>query len=468
MQDMTMRLLVCGVVMIASCSNVPNPAVCCSSADDCGSIGVPDESELICALGLVCHSHVCVLPPDAAPPECSQNADCSAAAPICGPNTTCVQCAASDQCSSVSPVCDQVENTCRGCQANDECSSLICTTDTGLCVVETAIVYASPMGSSTAACTQADPCSIQRAIAITDASRNTVRLAPGAYTGSIAVSNKGIILHGEGATLSSTQAPTIAVNDSGHLAIVGLVIANSMAGDDEGVLSCASINNVDVPRLQLQRVTIQGVKNGLTMRKCDAMVQTSILTTTGSGSTITADVGTTATVDRSSILGGGYTVLSTNSSLIRFSNSVIGAPTTGNDALFPLGGGIGISFSTVLNTRVTCAAGAASCSGNAPNGVCLENSIVANLTAGAPADSVTGSACSAIYSLLYPQSAAITGANNKLGMNPLLKDAPNGDVHLLAGSPAINAADPSAASSTDYDGVTRPMGASDMGAFESP
>jgi len=53
-------------------------------------------------------------------------------------------------------------------------------------------------------------------------------------------------------------------------------------------------------------------------------------------------------------------------------------------------------------------------------------------------------------------------------MNPLLKDAPNGDVHLLAGSPAINAADPSAASSTDYDGVTRPMGASDMGAFESP
>lgn len=466
-----MRMRMVGVTLVVAlssgCNNVPNPIVCCLSTDDCASIGIPEESEKTCGLGLVCREHECVLPPDAAPPECVENSDCTGATPFCSPDATCVQCTQSDQCSAISPVCDLTSRTCRGCGADAECTSLVCTIDTGVCLTETSIVYASPAGSSTAPCTKEDPCSIQRAIAIADSSRNTVRLAPGAYTGNLTVSNKSIMIRGDGATLSSTQAPTIAVNDAGRLDISGLVVMNSYNGGDAGVLSCASLNNVDVPRIQLERVTIDGVKNGLTMRKCDAVMRASLLRTSGSGSSIVADIGTTAFVDRSSVLGGGYTVLSVNSSLIRFSNSVIGAPVSGNDAFFPLGGGVGISFSTVFNTRVSCPSGASSCSGGTPNGVCLENSIVANLTAGAPVNSVTG-ACSASYTLVFPQATAIAGANNKLGMNPLLKDAANGDVHLLSGSPAINAADPSATNPTDFDGMPRPSGGvPDMGAFES-
>jgi hypothetical protein len=406
---------------------------------------------------------------DAAAPECAQDNDCSSPTPICSPSSTCVQCTTSDQCPITSPTCDDASNSCRGCGANDECSSQICTIDTGLCLVEATIAYASPTGSNTAACTQLDPCSIQRAVAITDSTRNTVRLAPGAYTGSITIVGKIISIVGEGATLTSTQVPTIAVNDSGRLNATGLVVVNSVNGDDEGVLSCASINNVDVPRIQLDRVTIQGVRNGLTMRKCDAAVRASTIKTTGSGNTIAADVGTTATIDRSSVVGGGYVVLSTGASLVRFSNSIIGSPTAGNDGFFPLGGGVGISFSTVINARVVCGGGAASCAGGSPNGVCLDNAIVANMIGSAPADSVSGAACSASYTLVYPQSASIAGSSNKLGMNPLLKDVANGDVHLLAGSPAIDAADPAATISTDFGGSHRPSGlASDMGAFESP
>ncbi len=46
-------------------------------------------------------------------------------------------------------------------------------------------------------------------------------------------------------------------------------------------------------------------------------------------------------------------------------------------------------------------------------------------------------------------------------------DAAGGDFHLMAGSPAIDAADPAATLMLDYDGVLRPQGAGrDMGAFE--
>jgi len=43
----------------------------------------------------------------------------------------------------------------------------------------------------------------------------------------------------------------------------------------------------------------------------------------------------------------------------------------------------------------------------------------------------------------------------------------NGDFHLVMGSPAINAADPSATELIDYDGTARPLGSGrDIGAFE--
>jgi hypothetical protein len=54
-----------------------------------------------------------------------------------------------------------------------------------------------------------------------------------------------------------------------------------------------------------------------------------------------------------------------------------------------------------------------------------------------------------------------------LGMDPLFQSVATADYHLLPGSPAIDAADPAATLTTDFDGTARPQGAhSDMGAFE--
>jgi hypothetical protein len=52
-------------------------------------------------------------------------------------------------------------------------------------------------------------------------------------------------------------------------------------------------------------------------------------------------------------------------------------------------------------------------------------------------------------------------------MDPRFVNAAGGDFHLMTGSPAIDAADPAATLSTDYDGTARPQGAGrDLGAFE--
>jgi hypothetical protein len=126
-----------------------------------------------------------------------------------------------------------------------------------------------------------------------------------------------------------------------------------------------------------------------------------------------------------------------------------------------------VAFSTLINTTVKCATGTPVCKNGAAAGVCFDSSVIVNTTGGAPADTVTGSACVANYTIVFPQSTTLTGANNLIGINPLLANPGNGDYHLQMTSPAVDAADPAAVPSPDFDGTSRPQGTrSDMGAFE--
>jgi hypothetical protein len=69
--------------------------------------------------------------------------------------------------------------------------------------------------------------------------------------------------------------------------------------------------------------------------------------------------------------------------------------------------------------------------------------------------------------VLFPQNTPISGTN--IVMDPLLVDPLNHNFHLQSGSPAIDAAMPSAGldPTADLEGVIRPQGqAPDIGAFE--
>ena len=67
--------------------------------------------------------------------------------------------------------------------------------------------------------------------------------------------------------------------------------------------------------------------------------------------------------------------------------------------------------------------------------------------------------------IVTPQATYV--GMNTIVADPKFVDAANGDYHLSANSPAIDAADPAATDAIDFDGISRPQGAGrDIGAFE--
>ncbi|MBN1774628.1 MAG: VCBS repeat-containing protein [Deltaproteobacteria bacterium] len=67
----------------------------------------------------------------------------------------------------------------------------------------------------------------------------------------------------------------------------------------------------------------------------------------------------------------------------------------------------------------------------------------------------------------YPGCVEVSTREGNLEADPLLVDGPNGDLHLQAGSPAVDAGAAIPGLVADFDGTSRPQGAGiDVGAFE--
>jgi hypothetical protein len=160
-------------------------------------------------------------------------------------------------------------------------------------------------------------------------------------------------------------------------------------------------------------------------------------------------------------LNGGYSgVRITGNTTAVISNSIFrGQGVGGAVAYDQYATASSISFSTFYNTVVKCQDG--------PLVFDFSNNLFLNESSGAPTNTVTGNQCRHSYDMITPQATAPAGTNNVLGANPLFVNAAAGDFHLMALSPAIDAADSAATEATDFDGTARPQGAKrDVGAFE--
>ncbi len=162
-----------------------------------------------------------------------------------------------------------------------------------------------------------------------------------------------------------------------------------------------------------------------------------------------------------------------NSGILTVSNSTISGNELAGSLDILRGGGIANSGTATL-TNVTIAGNQASTSGggirNAPDAsITLINTIVANNIAG----NCDGSVISQGHNLSSDDSCGFTSPGDLSETDPRLGPlADNGGLTqthaLLAGSPAIDAADNAACPTQDQRGVARPQGdACDIGAYEA-
>jgi hypothetical protein len=475
-----MKGLFIPLIVLVGCTK-PNPNRCCNGEADCTAKDIPIGS--VCADGLVCRGDQCIAQ------LCTSSTQCDAAAPYCiaelcsetcsedahcpgfGEDPSegfcvagdCVACRDSASCPTSAPVCDA--GTCVGCNDNADCASDVCDVDTASCIDEQDVLYVDTSGSPTSDCTRGDRCSLVHAMAIASSTRNAIRLGSGGH-------NLGGM--GPAAPITVTiYGPGTLVGDGGAYDGATLRVRDAVWNGNAGTTNTAV--NLAMGTIDLRRVELNGYYNfiqtgNLTIR--DSKVRSTMPNTgplfalagevAGLGGA-TANRGSTLVIERSVVDGGDPAVNVGFSSSFQISNSVFlnqGA----NAGWFSVNGDAAntsaVRFSTFYNGILKC--------GTTGNGFFVSsNNIYVNARVGAPADTATGTRCTHSYDLVRPQATALAGFENLLGAQPQWVNPFSGDFHLESTSPAIDAADPAATETVDFDGTARPQGAGrDIGAFE--
>jgi subtilisin-like proprotein convertase family protein len=251
--------------------------------------------------------------------------------------------------------------------------------------------------------------------------------------------------------------------NSGAATVTGSDFIGNTAGDDGGGLRNFGTLTVTLSTVSGNSATVYGggVDNGSSAGPSGTLTVTRSLFT---GNASTADGGglynengtlaitnTTVSTNTASGNGGGVYNLST----LIVENATITDNTADNDANGSGDGG-GLYISGAANVRNTIIAG--------------------NTDTGAEAPDCSGAASSQGYNIVGSGTgcSGFTGSGDQVGVDPLLgpladNGGPTLSHTLLAGSPAINAADPVSCPATDQPGTTRPQGTQcDIGAVEKP
>ncbi len=379
----------------------------------------------------------------------------------------CRGCADSSDCSNPTPYCDVSNYECRGCRVDSECASTVCDLDAGTCTPPSEIVYASPAGLDTATCTQANPCSLNQAVALaaTNPSRSTVRMTPGDYVKSIVISAGTIKIVGTGATLAAQFMEGHQFLRGSDVSVRGLRFNLASGGMycGFGLVNTAALGGT----LRLRSVTIVPAnQHTLQLQGCVfSATDLSVPALDAFQPVVRSD--TEFTVDRSKfsqpvgdgmlVIGARITFTVTNSVFDNVYLSLDPRDQTGSTSR------VVFAFNTVVR-QGTLALGRSEPGNTGTFLTFIENNI---FVVGTGTDAIICAGCSLANNVINRQMTALPASN--LIVDPKLVDTVGRDFHLQAGSPAIDAAMPSLGITTDHDfeGNKRPQGPRmDIGAFE--
>ena len=478
-------LLTLGILLVAACSKT-NPAVCCTTASDCAAVGLKDPKG--CSDGLLCRGNQCIAE------TCATSADCDASAPYCasgscemmcmddsqcpgfGQDTSdtfcvsgaCVACRAGmNDCPTTAPVCDM--GTCRACTADSDCASAVCDVDSGMCVAEDQIRYAGPSGNDANACTHAAPCTITKALNLVDAQHLWVRMLPGSYMpATVSIVNTNVKLVATGATLLNAG---LSVGAQSDVDVRGLTVDASTQSVPITGIFCQPMNGA--ARLRLRAVRVQMNPNVSTAAALDSEALCNLQVSNSSffGLTQFADQ-SSSVIDRSRFEGywSVFANKANDSLTLHVTNSILVDPQLSPNLTPQVPGALSLYFAydTLYTNKSTTIL--ALCTGNG-SGVAATSTVFFDNIFYAPnafnAFAAT-SACTADTNVIYPEPPTVNSGTMAIVQDPKLVDPANGDFHLQAASPAIDAAKVTASDPpVDYDGTTRPQGTrDDIGAFE--
>lgn len=432
------------LLLLAGCTTRPNAAVCCETKTECAAIQVTDVRP--CSTG-VCVANQCEST------GCDGNEDCGGATTFCIDNT-CVGCDSDDACEASAPICDPTAHECRKCGNDPECASGVCDLGTGTCVDETAILFASPGGTTIDACTREMPCSLAHAISRVDATRPYIEMTPGVYTTGGTLSAKAATIVADDATLRVVDVDDeLKVRDGASVTIRHLKLRTS-AGNYLTPINCLQ-SSVDAFNLDAIGAGIQADDCASVKVSSSRFVESGIAFSAG----LVQDA--TLTVDRSQFFGKGI-YLTGGPFVTDITNSLIVAA-AGEIAIWTRRLFNGrpnvksrIAFNTVIGGRVLC--------DDPEDG--WGRYFEANIFMNQEMPLQTSSYCNYNYNLVVPDQGALGGAGNISG-DPRFVDPANDNYRLQLGSPAIDAADPTAVDDHDLDNAPRPQGGrADIGAYE--
>jgi hypothetical protein len=329
--------------------------------------------------------------------------------------------------------------------------------------LEAGVRYASPSGVDTNDCSQAAPCTLSKAYSIVDVGHPWLRMLPGTYESVQITVTNAVRIIGTGATLSPAagQGSAIAMGASGDANIRGLTLAHGPNTTGTGMLTC-------IPPSGSATLVLRDVTSNNPSRTALAVAANCTLTVTASafvGQT-NFNENSTSIVDRSSFTG--HVQVMTNQPTAGISLDITNSIFVDPQLLPSLsstasGQRIYIASSTFYSSTTSPACDCPAGSNPATVATYVNNIFYAPASTNAFG---TTSSCTADTNVVYPQTAS--AGTNAVVQDPKLVDAANGNFHLMAGSPAIDAAKPTSSDPTvDFDGTARPQGArNDIGAFE--
>jgi hypothetical protein len=402
------------------------------------------------------------------PGGCTSDMECAAPTAVCDTgNKMCVQCTAGEAsaCNGASPICGS-DDMCGPCTSHDQCASKVCRPD-GSCSDGSDVAYVDPAGTDNTTCSMAMPCTmVAKALAT---NKSFVKFT-GTTSEQVTINNQNVTLLADPtAMLTESGAGVIlTIMGSSQVSIYDLAITGALGAASVGISMPAG----NTATTLLDQVTVSG----------------------GGGAGISA-TGGTLTIGQSTVSGNTGTGVSVSTSVLTLSRSTVahngggGVSMTGatfdltNNMIVNNGGNSsglgGVDIESITTTGTHQLAFNTITANQGPNNVdtgvlcgsvvtvpiALDSDIVYGNLVGGSAVQFGGNAnCTATYSDIGPDGTA-SGTN--INADPGFVNATQGNYHLAAGSPCIDAADPAATLTIDIDGDTRPQGSGfDIGADE--